>query len=49
MEKKELIKLIESRSRVYSLAKFKVCCDNMPKNEIVNKILEIYEKSKNKN
>ena len=43
MEKKELIKLIESRSRVYSLAKFKVCCDNMPKNEIVNKVINIYE------
>ena len=41
--KNELIELIKKRSIVYSKAMYKVECENLSKNEIVQKILKIYE------
>ena len=39
----ELIDLIKKRSNNYSKALYEIKCDNLSKNEIVNKVLEIYE------
>ena len=39
----ELIDLINKRSNIYSKALYKVDCNNLKKNEIVNKILDLYE------
>jgi len=39
----ELIDLIKKRSNTYSKALYEIKCDNLTKNEIANKILEIYE------
>ena len=39
----ELIDLINKRSNIYSKALYKVDCNNLKKNEIVNKILNLYE------
>jgi len=39
----ELIDLIKKRSNVYSKALYEIRCDNLSKNQIVKKILEIYE------
>ena len=39
----ELIDLIKKRSYIYSKALYKIKCDNLTKNEIVKKILKIYE------
>ena len=41
--KNELIELIKKRSIVYSKAMYKVDCENLTKNEIVDIILKIYE------
>ena len=41
--KNELIKLIKKRYIVYSKAMYKIDCDNLSKNEIVKKVLDIYE------
>ena len=41
---KQLEKLIIDRSQIYSKAKFKIYCENLNKNEIINKIINIYEK-----
>ena len=38
-----LIELINKRSKIYSKALYEVKCDNLSKNEIVKKILKIYE------
>ena len=38
-------KMIIERSKMYSMADFKVNCENLSKNEIVNKIKDIYEKN----
>ena len=40
----EIKKMIIDRSKMYSMANFKVNCENLSKNEIVNKIKDIYEK-----
>ena len=40
---KELIDLIKKRSNIYSKAVYEIKCDNLTKNEIVEKILKIYE------
>ena len=40
----KLIKIISKRSDVYSKALYKINCDSLSKNEIVKKILKIYEK-----
>ena len=39
----ELIDLIKKRSYVYSKALYEIKCDNLSKNQIVKRILEIYE------
>tara|TARA_Y100000389_G_scaffold103403_1_gene100283 strand:- start:1781 stop:2293 length:513 start_codon:yes stop_codon:yes gene_type:complete len=39
----ELIDLIKKRSNIYSQALYKVNCDNLTKNEIINKVLNLYE------
>tara|TARA_B110000027_G_scaffold126440_1_gene144790 strand:+ start:596 stop:1120 length:525 start_codon:yes stop_codon:yes gene_type:complete len=44
----ELVDLIKKRSNVYSKALFEIKCDNLTKNEIVNKIINIYETHKAK-
>ena len=42
----ELVNLIEKRSNIYSKAMYKVDCDGLTKNEVVNKILDIYRNDK---
>jgi len=39
----ELIDLIKKRSNIYSKALYKIKCDNQSKNQIIKKILKIYE------
>ena len=39
----ELINLIKKRSKIYSKALYEIKCDRLSKNEIVEKILKIYE------
>tara|TARA_B100001250_G_scaffold291896_1_gene253536 strand:+ start:228 stop:740 length:513 start_codon:yes stop_codon:yes gene_type:complete len=39
----ELVSLIKKRSDIYSKALYEIKCDNLSKNEIVKKILNIYE------
>ena len=39
----ELIDLIKKRSNVYSKALYEIKCDNLSKNQIIKRILEIYE------
>ena len=41
--KNELVDLIKKRSIAYSKAKYKINCENLSKNEIVDKIIKIYE------
>ena len=41
----ELVNLIKRRALIYSKAMYKIKCDSLTKNEIVNKILQIYEKN----
>ena len=41
----ELINLIKKRSNIYSKANYKINCENLSKNEIVNKVINIYENS----
>ncbi len=42
----ELIDLIKKRSVVYSKSKYKINCEKLSKNEIVNEILNFYENEK---
>ena len=39
----QIIDLIQKRSNVYAEALFEIKCDNLTKNEVVNKIVKIYE------
>ena len=39
----EIKKLIKNRSKIYSKAQFKINCNKYTKNEIVKKIIKIYE------
>ena len=41
--KNELINLIKKRSNIYSKAMYKVDCNSLTKNEIVDKLVNIYE------
>ena len=41
--KNELLQLIKRRNLIYSNAIYKIDCENLSKNEIVNNILKIYE------
>ena len=45
----EIIDLIKKRSNIYSKALYEIKCDNLSKLEIVNKIIELYEKITFKN
>ena len=47
LSEKELIKLIESRYKVYSKADYKVNCDKLDKNKILQKLIYIYNNEKN--
>jgi len=40
---KEIISLMKERSQIYSEAKFKINCNKLTKNEIVKKVINIYE------
>ena len=40
---KEIINLIKKRSKIYTEAKFKINCNKLTKNEIVKKVINIYE------
>ena len=42
----ELVDLIKKRSVIYSRSKYKINCEQLSKNEIVNKIIYIYENKK---
>ena len=44
LKDKDLIKLINNRSKIYSKADYKINCDSLTRKEITNKILKIYEK-----
>ena len=39
----EIVNLIQKRSSIYAKALFEIKCDNLSKNEVVNKIIKIYE------
>ena len=39
----QIIDLIQKRSNFYAKALFQIKCDNLTKNEVVNKIIKIYE------
>ena len=39
----EINNLIKKRSNIYAKALFEIKCDNLSKNEVVNKIIKIYE------
>ena len=41
----EINKLITDRSKVYSLADYKINCEKISKNMIIKKIIDIYEKN----
>jgi len=41
----DLKKLISERSKIYSEANFKINCESLSKNMIVNKIIDLYEKN----
>ena len=45
LDDNELTNLIKKRSKIYSKAKYKINCNNLTKNQIVNKIMNIYEKN----
>ncbi len=47
LSEKELAKLIENRSKIYSKADYKINCDKLNKDEIIKKILNIYKNEKN--
>ena len=42
----ELINLIKKRSTIYSKSKYKINCEQLSKNEIINKVTNIYENKK---
>ena len=44
----EVKKIYYERMKTYSEADFRIKCDSMLKDEIINKILKLYEKSRNK-
>ena len=43
--KNKLIKIIKDRSKIYSEANYKINCENLTKNMIVNEIISINEKN----
>ena len=49
LNSKDILKLINSRVKIYLKADFKINCDNLNKFQIVKKILKIYESQENFN
>ena len=49
LNSKDILKLINSRVKIYLKADFKINCDNLNKFQIVKKILKIYESKENFN
>ena len=49
LSSKDILKLINSRVKIYLKADFKINCDNLNKFQIVKKIIKIYESKKNFN
>ncbi len=45
LNENELSNLIKKRSKFYSKAKFKINCNNLTKNQLIDKIINIYEKN----
>ena len=45
----ELVDILNKRSSLYAKASYEIKCDNLTKDEIVKKILKIYETHKTKN
>ena len=45
LNENDLKKLINDRSKIYSKAKFKINCETLTKNMIVNQIIDQYEKN----
>ena len=43
MSENEINKLIIKRKKIYEKAHLKINCENLSKNEIINKIIELYE------
>ncbi len=43
---KNLKKIYYERKKIYKMANFKINCDNLHKNKIVKKIINVYEKDK---
>ena len=43
--KNELIEIIKKRSTIYSKALYRIDCENFTKNEIAEKIIDIYERN----
>ncbi|MFL2884603.1 MAG: shikimate kinase [Candidatus Pelagibacter sp.] len=43
LQDNDIINLIQKRSNIYAKALFEIKCDNLSKNEVVNKIIKIYE------
>ena len=41
----EIKKMIVDRSKIYAMANFTINCEKLSKNEIINKIKDIYEKN----
>ena len=44
LDENVLLDLIKKRSKIYSKAKFKINCNNLTKNQIIDKIINIYDK-----
>ena len=42
---KKLNELYDKRKKFYALAKYKIKCDGLDKNNIINKIIDLYEKN----
>ena len=42
----DLIDLMKKRSKFYKKASYKIKCDNLSKNEILNKVIDIYDTKK---
>ena len=49
LSKDDLDQLIKKRSFTYSKSLHKINCNHLSKNEVVNKVLKIYENQKNNN
>ena len=43
MSENEINKLIIKRKKIYEKAHLKINCENLSKNEIINKIIKLYE------